>query len=227
MVAKVVARTSPDTKAIRQTRIGVLALQGDFREHIAMLADMGVASVEVRLPEHMEGLDGLIIPGGESTTITKLMDRWGFRTALPQAVSDGMAVWGTCAGMIVLARRLVDPYPEPLGLLDVTASRNWFGRQIDSFEADFDIAGLNGRPFRAIFIRAPVIVETGKSVEVLAALPDGHPVAVRQGNLLATSFHPELTGDDRIHRMFVNMAASGPEETRKGASGKAAAEARG
>ena len=182
-----------------------------------MLADMGVASVEVRLPEHMEGLDGLIIPGGESTTITKLMDRWGFRTALPQAVSDGMAVWGTCAGMIVLARRLVDPYPEPLGLLDVTASRNWFGRQVDSFEADFDIAGLNGRPFRAIFIRAPVIVETGKSVEVLAALPDGHPVAVRQGKLLATSFHPELTGDDRIHRMFVNMAASGPEEARKGA----------
>ena len=192
-----------------------------------MLADMGVASVEVRLPGHMEGLDGLIIPGGESTTITKLMDRWGFRTALPQAVSDGMAVWGTCAGMIVLARRLVDPYPVPLGLLDVTASRNWFGRQIDSFEADFDIAGLNGRPFRAIFIRAPVIVETGKSVEVLAALPDGHPVAVRQGNLLATSFHPELTGDDRIHRMFVNMAASGPEETRNGASGKAAAETKG
>ena len=192
-----------------------------------MLANMGVASVEVRLPEHMEGLDGLIIPGGESTTITKLMDRWGFRTALPQAVSDGMAVWGTCAGMIVLARRLVDPYPEPLGLLDVTASRNWFGRQIDSFEADFDIAGLNGRPFRAIFIRAPVIVETGKSVEVLAALPDGHPVAVRQGKLLATSFHPELTGDDRIHRMFVNMAASGTEETRNGASGKAAAETRG
>ena len=189
-----------------------------------MLADMGVASVEVRLPEHMVGLDGLIIPGGESTTITKLMDRWGFRTALPQAVSDGMAVWGTCAGMIVLARRLVDPYPEPLGLLDVTASRNWFGRQIDSFEADFDVAGLNGRPFRAIFIRAPVIVETGKSVEVLAALPDGHPVAVRQGNLLATSFHPELTGDDRIHRMFVNMALSGLEEARKGA---AAAETRG
>ena len=227
MVAAVAAETSPDGKEIRQTRIGVLALQGDFREHIAMLADMGVASVEVRLPEHMEGLDGLIIPGGESTTITKLMDRWGFRTALPQAVSDGMAVWGTCAGMIVLARRLVDPYPEPLGLLDVTASRNWFGRQVDSFEADFDIAGLNGRPFRAIFIRAPVIVETGKSVEVLAALPDGHPVAVRQGKLLATSFHPELTGDDRIHRMFVNMAASGPEETRNGASGKAAAETRG
>ncbi len=192
-----------------------------------MLASMGVTALEVRLPAHLEGLDGLIIPGGESTTITKLMDRWGFRTALPEAVSDGLAVWGTCAGMIVLAKRLVDPYPEPLGLLDVTASRNWFGRQVDSFEADFEIAGLSGGPFRAIFIRAPVIEETGKSVEVLAALPDGHPVAVRQGNLLATSFHPELTGDDRVHRMFVNMAARGLEAARNGASGMAAAETRG
>ena len=192
-----------------------------------MLASMGVTALEVRLPAHLEGLDGLIIPGGESTTITKLMDRWGFRTALPEAVSDGLAVWGTCAGMIVLAKRLVDPYPEPLGLLDVTASRNWFGRQVDSFEADFEIAGLSGGPFRAIFIRAPVIEETGNSVEVLAALPDGHPVAVRQGNLLATSFHPELTGDDRVHRMFVNMAARGLEAARNGASGMAAAETRG
>ena len=192
-----------------------------------MLASMGVTALEVRLPAHLEGLDGLIIPGGESTTITKLMDRWGFRTALPEAVSDGLAVWGTCAGMIVLAKRLVDPYPEPLGLLDVTASRNWFGRQVDSFEADFEIAGLSGGPFRAIFIRAPVIEETGNSVEVLAALPDGHPVAVRQGNLLATSFHPELTGDDRVHRMFVNMAARGLEAARNGASGLAAAETRG
>ena len=192
-----------------------------------MLASMGVTALEVRLPAHLEGLDGLIIPGGESTTITKLMDRWGFRTALPEAVSDGLAVWGTCAGMIVLANRLVDPYPEPLGLLDVTASRNWFGRQVDSFEAHFEIAGLSGGPFRAIFIRAPVIEETGKSVEVLAALPDGHPVAVRQGNLLATSFHPELTGDDRVHRMFVNMAARGLEAARNGASGLAAAETRG
>ena len=192
-----------------------------------MLASMGVTALEVRLPAHLEGLDGLIIPGGESTPITKLMDRWGFRTALPEAVSDGLAVWGTCAGMIVLAKRLVDPYPEPLGLLDVTASRNWFGRQVDSFEADFEIAGLSGGPFRAIFIRAPVIEETGNSVEVLAALPDGHPVAVRQGNLLATSFHPELTGDDRVHRMFVNMAARGLEAARNGASGMAAAETRG
>ena len=181
-----------------------------------MLKGMGIAAPEVRLPAHLDGLDGLIIPGGESTTITKLMDRWGFRTALPRAVSDGMAVWGTCAGMIVLAKQLVDPYPEPLGLLDVTASRNWFGRQVDSFEADFDIVGLNGGPFRAIFIRAPVIEETGNTVEVLAALPDGHPVAVRQGNMLATSFHPELTGDDRVHRMFVDMAAGGPEEAQKG-----------
>ena len=181
-----------------------------------MLERMGVAAPEVRLPAHLEGLDGLIIPGGESTTITKLMDRWGFRTALPEAVSDGMAVWGTCAGMIVLARRLVDPYPEPLGLLDVTASRNWFGRQVDSFEADFDVAGLGGGPFRAIFIRAPVIEEAGESVEVLAALPDGHPVAVRQGNMLATSFHPELTDDDRIHRMFADMAAGGLKEAQTG-----------
>ena len=215
MVGKVTAGKFPDNKAVRQPKIGVLALQGDFREHIAMLESMGIAAPEVRLPAHMEGLDGLIIPGGESTTITKLMDRWGFRTALPQAVSDGMAVWGTCAGMIVLARRLVDPYPEPLGLLNVTASRNWFGRQVDSFEADFDVAGLDGGPFRAIFIRAPVIEETGDSVEVLAALPDGHPVAVRQGNLLATAFHPELTGDDRIHRMFADMAVGGLDEPTK------------
>ena len=216
MVASIAARTSSDGKANRQIRIGVLALQGDFREHIAMLERMGVAAPEVRLPAHLEGLDGLIIPGGESTTITKLMDRWGFRTALPEAVSDGMAVWGTCAGMIVLARRLVDPYPEPLGLLDVTASRNWFGRQVDSFEADFDVAGLGGGPFRAIFIRAPVIEEAGESVEVLAALPDGHPVAVRQGKMLATSFHPELTDDDRIHRMFADMAAGGLKEAQTG-----------
>ena len=189
-----------------------------------MLEGMGIAAPEVRLPAHLEGLDGLIIPGGESTTITKLMDRWGFRTALPQAVSDGMAVWGTCAGMIVLARRLVDPYPIPLGLLDVTAARNWFGRQVDSFEADFDVEGLDGGPFRAIFIRAPVIEEIGDSVEVLATLPDGHPVAVREGNLLATSFHPELTDDDRIHRLFADMASGDIEESK---TGGAVAETRG
>ena len=211
-------KTQAKEAAPVQCRIGVLALQGDFREHISMLAGMGCYAPEVRLPEQLAGLDGLIIPGGESTTITKLMDRWGFREALPSAVDGGMAVWGTCAGMIVLARRLTDPYPEPLGLLDVTASRNWFGRQVDSFEADFVVVGLDGGPFRAVFIRAPVIAETGPSVETLAALPNGHPVAVRQGRILATSFHPELTDDDRIHRMFLDMSAGA---ARPAASGSA------
>ncbi len=210
MVASAAVSRSMSGLVSVQPKIGVLALQGDFREHSAMLAGMGIEAPEVRLPSHLEGLDGLIIPGGESTTITKLMDRWGFRDGLPRAAASGMAVWGTCAGMIVLAKHLVDPYPEPLGLLDVTVSRNWFGRQVDSFEADFAISGVEGGPFRAIFIRAPVIERTGPTVEVLASLPDGHPVAVRQGRILATAFHPELTEDDRVHRMFLGMSVEGP-----------------
>jgi 5'-phosphate synthase pdxT subunit len=188
------------------TRIGVLALQGDFAEHIAALKSLGIDAVEVRKVSQLDGLDGLIIPGGESTTITKLMDAYGFREALPSAVGRGLAVWGTCAGMIVMARELVDPYPEPLGLLDVKVSRNWFGRQIDSFETDIEFKGIAGRPFRAVFIRAPVFERLGKGVVALAKLPDGHAVAVRSGRLLATAFHPELTDDNRVHRYFAQLA---------------------
>ena len=198
------------------TRIGVLALQGDFAEHIASLKSIGIEAIEVRKVSQLEGLDGLIIPGGESTTITKLMDAYGFREALPAAVEKGLAVWGTCAGMIVMARELTDPYPTPLGLLDVKVSRNWFGRQIDSFEADFKFKGIRGKPIRAVFIRAPVFEEVGEAVETLAKLPDGHPVAVRSGRLLATAFHPELTDDNRVHRYFAELASDKDGKTEGG-----------
>ncbi len=168
---------------------------------------MGVGVVEVRKLEQLEGLDGLIIPGGESTAIVKLMDIYGWRKGLPQAVDDGLAVWGTCAGMIVVARELVDPTPTPLGLLDIKVARNWFGRQVDSFEEDLAFKGVLGGKFKAVFIRAPAVQSVGKDVEVLARVSDGPPVAVRQGRLLATAFHPELTGDDRVHRYFVDMAS--------------------
>jgi 5'-phosphate synthase pdxT subunit len=188
----------------------VLALQGDFIEHIRALQKLDVDIVEVRKASQLADLDGLIIPGGESTTITKLMALFGFEAPLRQRVNEGMALWGTCAGMIVMARELTDPYPTPLGLMDIKVSRNWFGRQVDSFEDDFDVKGLSGGPFRAVFIRAPVIQAAGEGVETLASLPDGHPVAVRSGKMMATAFHPELTDDDRMHRLFVEMAAERP-----------------
>lgn len=184
-------------------RVGVLAIQGDFLEHRQMLKRLGVDALEVRLPSQLEGLDGLIIPGGESTTIIQLIDIYGFRQKLEECVGDGMALWGTCAGMIVIASRLKDPRPEPLKLMDIEVSRNAFGRQVDSFEADLDIDELDGPPFRAVFIRAPVVSRIGDGVEVLAQLDDGRPVAVRQKNMMATAFHPELTDDPRVHELFV------------------------
>lgn len=190
-------------------RIGVLAIQGDFREHRQMLARLGVAAPEVRLPQQLDGLDGLIIPGGESTTIVQLIDIYGFREALRRRADAGMAVWGTCAGMIAIADRLTDRRPEPLGLMDIEVSRNAFGRQVDSFEADIDCEGMDGGPFHCVFIRAPAVNRTGCGVRTLAALPDGRPVAVRQGRLLATAFHPELTDDARFHELFAAMAAGG------------------
>jgi 5'-phosphate synthase pdxT subunit len=196
----------------RVARIGVLALQGDFAEHLRALADAGAEAVEVRKIEQLEGLDGLIIPGGESTTISKLMERFGFREAVPAAMKRGMAVWGTCAGMIVMARELTDPNPKPMNLMNIKVSRNWFGRQVDSFEADFKIRGLRGGPFRAVFIRAPVIEEVGEGVEVLAELPDGHAVAVRSGRNLGTSFHPELAEDSRFHELFARLALERGDE---------------
>lgn len=171
-----------------------------------MLRSLGVEAVEVRLPKHMEGLDGLIIPGGESTTILKLMKAYGFREAIPEAAAAGMAVWGTCAGMIAIANELTDPEPEPLRLMDIEVSRNWYGRQVDSFEQDILIKGIGDDPFHAVFIRAPAIRGHGGGVEALAELPDHTPVALRSGKLLATAFHPELTSDSRVHRLFVELS---------------------
>lgn len=182
-------------------KIGVLALQGAFIEHVKMLRQLDVAAVEVRLPHHLDGLDGLIIPGGESTTIGKLATDYGLIEPL-RRFSHNRPTWGTCAGMIFLARDVgIDEQPI-LGSMDITVDRNAFGRQIDSFETDLDIAGLTGGAFHAVFIRAPVVTAVNCAVEVLARLDDGRIVAVRQGHLLATAFHPELTDDLRLHSLF-------------------------
>ena len=185
--------------------LGVLAIQGDFLEHIQTLDRLGVRSREIRMPGQLDEIDGLIIPGGESTTIVQLIDIYGFRTKLTEKVESGLPVWGTCAGMIVIADELTNHRPEPLHLMDINVSRNAFGRQVDSFEIDLQIGGIEGPPFRCVFIRAPVVNSIGADVRVLARLPDDRPIAVRQGNLLGTSFHPELTDDTRVHELFVKI----------------------
>ena len=190
--------------------IGVLAIQGDFLEHRKMLDSIGIESKEVRLPDELENLEGLIIPGGESTTIVQLIDIYGLRAPLVDKVNQGLAIWGTCAGMIVIAKNLKDRRPDPLGLMDIEVSRNAFGRQIDSFETDLDIQGMDGPPMHAIFIRAPLVTQIGTEVEILAEVDDGKPVAVKQNRVIATSFHPELTEDSRMHSMFVDIAHSRP-----------------
>jgi pyridoxal 5'-phosphate synthase pdxT subunit len=189
-------------------RIGVLALQGDFAEHQTMLRRLGAEGGQVRLPAQLDGLNGLIIPGGESTTIGKLAVTFGLIEPLRRFAASH-AVWGTCAGAILLSRNAQRDQPL-LGVMDITIKRNAFGRQVDSFEADLSIPTLADpqRPYHAIFIRAPLITGPGRGVEVLAKLSDdrdGQIVAVRQGHLLATSFHPELTNDDRFHRYFLSM----------------------
>ncbi len=184
-------------------RIGVLALQGAFIEHEAMLQGLGAETIEVRVREHLEGLDGLIIPGGESTTIGKLAEDFGLLEPLREFTAT-TPTWGTCAGLIFLARDVGRAQPL-LGLMDVTVARNAFGRQVDSFEADLQVPALGKRPFPAVFIRAPLIGDVGPGVDVLARLGDGRVVAARQGHLLVTAFHPELTGDDRFHRLFLEM----------------------
>ena len=186
-------------------RIGVLAIQGDFLEHRQVLQRLGVDAPEVRLPGHLDGLDGLIIPGGESTTIVQLIDIYGFRQPLVDVVRAGMPVWGTCAGMIVVANELSDHRPDPLRLMDIEVSRNAFGRQVDSFETDLDVSELEGPPFHGVFIRAPVVDRAGIEVKVLATLDDGRAVAVREDHMLATAFHPELTDDTRVHELFVRI----------------------
>jgi len=187
--------------------IGVLALQGDFREHLQMLRRIGVDSCEVRLPGEIEQIDGLIIPGGESTTIGKLLARFALLEPIRRRALAGMPIYGTCAGAIVLSADVLDRGTDQptLGLMATTVRRNAFGRQVDSFEADLILPVLGDEPFHAVFIRAPIIERVDPEVEVLARLSDGTIVAVQQGNLLATSFHPELTADSRIHRYFASL----------------------
>ncbi|HET7079781.1 MAG TPA: pyridoxal 5'-phosphate synthase glutaminase subunit PdxT [Chloroflexia bacterium] len=189
-------------------KIGVLALQGAFREHCEAIRALGAECVEVRLPEHLDGLDGLIIPGGESTTIGKLAAMYGLDEAIRRFNEDqARPVWGTCAGMIYVSRDAGRPQPV-LSLIDLSVERNAFGRQVDSFETDLPIPALGEEPFPAVFIRAPLIGETGPEVQVLARLADGRPVAAQAGRVLVTSFHPELTGDLRIHRYFLEQCAA-------------------
>jgi 5'-phosphate synthase pdxT subunit len=191
-------------------KIGVLALQGDFAEHISMLKRIGVDTAEVRLPEQLNGLDGLIIPGGESTTIGKLAAAYNLMEPLKE-FGKTRAIWGTCAGAIFLSGDIGRDQPL-LGLMDIKVRRNAFGRQIDSFETDLEIDELfkatgTEHPYHAVFIRAPIIESVGRKVKVLSALEDGRIVAAQQGHLLATSFHPELTGDTRFHEYFISLAS--------------------
>ena len=186
-------------------RVGVLGLQGDFAEHLATLDRLGVDGVDVRRPEQLDEIDTLIIPGGESTTIGKLARQYGIIEKLRDRVAEGMPVWGTCAGAIFIAKD-VPAHPHPLAaLMDITVERNAFGRQIDSFEAEIKVNELGPRAFHAVFIRSPQIIRVGPGVDVLATLDDDRVVAARQGRLLATSFHPELTNDDRFHRYFLSL----------------------
>lgn len=189
-------------------KIGVLALQGDFAEHLAMLSRLGVQGREVRMPEDLEGLDGLIIPGGESTTIGKLAVDYELIDPIREFGKE-KPIWGTCAGAIFLSKDARREQPL-LGLMDITVERNAFGRQVESFEAELEVPALNivdqkNPPVHAVFIRAPLIEKVAGSAEALSSLPDGRIVAAQQGGLLATAFHPELTGDDRFHRYFIRM----------------------
>ena len=188
-------------------RIGVLALQGAFREHLDTLGAIGGEGVRVREPADLHGLSALILPGGESTTMRQLIERWGLRQPILDMAASGAPIFGTCAGMIVLARDIAGGEEPILPLLDVRVERNAFGRQLDSFEAELPVDVLGSTPVHAVFIRAPVIERTGPEVDVLARLDDGRVVAVRERNVLATSFHPELAGETRFHRLLATMAA--------------------
>ncbi len=208
--------------------VGVLALQGDVREHLATLSALGAQALTVRRPEELAAVDALVVPGGESTTMARLAARFGLLEPLRAAVAGGLPVYGSCAGMIMLADRLLDAPPDQVtvGGLDVTVRRNAFGRQVDSFESEVRIEGVEGGPVHAVFIRAPWVEQAGEGVQVLGRVvggaADGRIVAVRQGDLVATSFHPELTGDRRVHALFVDIvrrhlaeragAAAGNEE---------------
>ena len=195
----------------RNLTIGVLAVQGDVREHVRVLTSLGAHAYGVRRPTELAELDGLVIPGGESTTMDKLVRAFDLYQPLRDLIAKGLPVYGSCAGMIMLADRIAEPRPgqQTLGGLDITVRRNAFGRQVDSFEEDIAFAGVDGGPVRAVFIRAPWVEEVAEGVQVCARVEDGPAagkiVAVRQGALLATSFHPEVTGDTRVHELFVEM----------------------
>ncbi|MFJ3392723.1 pyridoxal 5'-phosphate synthase glutaminase subunit PdxT [Leifsonia aquatica] len=194
----------------RTPRVGVLALQGDFREHIAVLRGLGADAVPVRRPEEVAAIDGLVIPGGESSVMDKLSRAFGLAEPLREAIADGLPVYGTCAGLIMLADTIVDGIAgqQSLGGLDVAVRRNAFGSQVDSFETDLDIPAIGGEPMHAVFIRAPIVEAVGERATALARVDDGRVVAVQQGNLLGTSFHPEITGDTRFHEYFLRTVRS-------------------
>jgi len=189
------------------TRVGILALQGDVAEHVAMLRQAGAEPVMVKRAEQLDQVDGLVIPGGESTTIGKLLRRFDLLDPIQQRARSGFPVYGTCAGMILLADQIEDAGQDQpsIGGMDITVQRNAFGRQVDSFETDLDLPALGSEPFHGVFIRAPLITRVGQEVDVLAQLDGGRTVAARQANLLVSSFHPELTDDARLHRYFVEM----------------------
>jgi 5'-phosphate synthase pdxT subunit len=197
----------PGRREAAALRIGVLASQGDFAAHEEMLRSLGAEAREVRTPEQLRGLDGLVIPGGESTTIGRAIERDGLEPAIRAHVESGRPILGTCAGMIVCDR-------EHLGLVDATTRRNAFGRQIASFEAELEVAGLGPDPIRAVFIRAPWIADHGPDVEVMASV-EGHPVVVRQGQVVLCAFHPELTDDSRLHALLMAMATTARERVRR------------
>ena len=195
---------------VKKTTIGVLALQGDFLEHLKALEKIGVSAKEVRLPKDLENINGIIMPGGESTTMANLLDVFKLRNPLIQKIKSGMPVWGTCAGMILLAKKIVQDRPEPLGLMDITVNRNAYGRQIDSFTESLKIKPLGDKEFLVTFIRAPIIEKIGDDVEILSKHGDpsagsGQAVAVREKNMLATSFHTELATDTRFHEYFISI----------------------
>ena len=189
----------------QRPRVGVLALQGAVREHVAAIRDVGAEPVEVRLPRDLVGLDALILPGGESTTMRSLIDEYGLREPILSLARTGAALLGTCAGMILLADRNSDGDEPVFALLDVEVRRNGYGRQLDSFETDLAVPALGEAPLHAVFIRAPMVTAVGPQAEVLATYAEGNPVAVRQGRVLATAFHPELTGDRRLHQLLVTL----------------------
>jgi len=203
-------------------KIGILALQGDFAEHINIINKLGIQPIEIRQPAQLKALDCLIIPGGESTTMLKLMHSYNLFQPIKELADNGLPIMGTCAGMVLLAKKVSNPDMNTLSLMDIEVRRNAFGRQLDSFETGISIPLLGDEPFPAVFIRAPLIDNAGPDVDIIGRLPDIKIVAARQGNILALSFHPELSNDSRIHRYFLEIVSSDKFEGNKVVSLKAA-----